>query len=76
MDTSQDNVTPTRPRGRPRKLNPRSSNNTIHVTLTDVERAIIDAAARLARKPPAVYAREKVFSAASLTQSSESSSFG
>ena len=76
MDTKHDHAEPTRPRGRPRKLNPRSSKNTIHVTLSDVERAIIDSAARLARKPPAVYAREMVFSAARLTQSMESTQPG
>lgn len=73
MDPEHAPAEPSRPRGRPRKLNPRSSKNTIHVTLTDIERATIDAAARLARKAPAVYAREMVFSAASLTQSTESS---
>ena len=72
MDTEHDPTEPTHPRGRPRKLNPRSTKNTIHVTLTDIERATIDAAARLARKPPAVYAREMVYGAASLTQESQS----
>ena len=76
MDTEHASGEQARTRGRPRKLNPRSSKNTIHVTLTDVERATIDAAAHLARKPPAVYAREMVFSAARLTQSTESTRAG
>jgi uncharacterized protein (DUF1778 family) len=55
---------PKRPRGRPRKPNARHSGNTKHVTLSDVERAELEEAARVDGKDCAVYIRDAALAAA------------
>jgi uncharacterized protein (DUF1778 family) len=51
-------------RGRPPKANARHAKNTIHVTLSDLERAAIAEASRVDGKDEAVYVREVALSAA------------
>lgn len=66
-----------RRRGRPRTPNPRRKQNTIHVTLTDEERATILAAARFLGRDHSVCTREWAVQAASrLTHPTESTGAG
>ncbi len=55
---------PKRKPGRPPKPNARHAKNTIHVTLSDVERAAVDEAVRVSGTEAAVFVREAALAAA------------